>query len=197
MTPNKVICLVAPTPHPTPPDLLPSSALASAVEWELGFRSSAAAAASVATQHAACTVASSQYSCALNGAMLQQLTATYLTLVDNIRARFSEHSSILRPLLLSQQNLNTLARSPPPPHPSPPVHLPLMHTISLAVQSLRDTIIVYDSCLHQLLSRPVPRPSTVSSGDPVLQCLGAGPLLQQLQAAQSAVRDAVAAAAVP
>jgi hypothetical protein len=72
-----------------------------------------------------------------------------------------------------------------------------MHPLSLAVQSLRDTIAVYNSCLYQLLSRPLPRSSTVSSGDPVLQCLGAGPLLQQLQAAQRAVRDAASAAAVP
>jgi hypothetical protein len=182
---------------PNRPQLTPFSALASAVEWELGMRSSAAAAASIATQHAACASASTRGACALNAAMLQQLTSTYLTLVDNTRARWSEHSSILRALLLCQQNLNALARSSPSYPSSSCFHLPLMHSLSLTVQSLRDTIAVYNSCLHQLLSRPTPCSSTASSGDPVLQCLGAGVLLQQLQAAQRAVRDAIAAAAVP
>lgn len=129
--------------------------------------------------------------------MLQQLVATYLALGDSIRARLGEHSSILRPLLLCQQNLNAIARCHPPP-PAPPLHLPLMHSLSLAVQSLRDTIAINNACLLQLLSHPTPPPpSSVPSDDPVLRALGGGRLLGELQAAQRAVRDAVAAAAVP
>ena len=128
--------------------------------------------------------------------MCLQLAGTYLALVDSLRLRLNEHSSILRPLLLCQQNLNTLARS----HPASPFSFPfpLMHSLALAVQSLRDATSLYNSCLHQLLAHPTPptSSSTASGGDVVLEALGGGWLLAELQAAQRAAADAAAVAAV-
>jgi hypothetical protein len=72
-----------------------------------------------------------------------------------------------------------------------------MHSLSLAVQSVRDAITLYNSCLLQLLACPTPpHPSNADSGgDPVLNVLGGDWLLVELQAAQKAAGDAVAAAA--
>jgi hypothetical protein len=127
--------------------------------------------------------------------MCLQLASTYLALVDSARLQLAEHSGILRPLLLCQQNFNALARSQ---SLSPALPLLLMHSLSLAVQSLRDAITLYNCCLLQLLARPTPpHPSnTDSGGDLVLQVLGGGWLLAELQAAQRAAGDAVAAAAL-
>jgi hypothetical protein len=130
--------------------------------------------------------------------MCVQLTGTYLTLVDSLRMRLNEHSSILRPLLMCQQKFNTLCRLHAVSPCSPPPYVPLICSLSLAVQSLRDAIALCSACLLQLLAHPTPSSASASEsgGDPVLHVLGGGWLLAELQAAQRVTADAIAAAAV-
>jgi hypothetical protein len=113
-------------------DAQPSADLASAIEWVQSFRSSAAAAANACTQQSACLQApSSQGECLYssaahlilgndsrptNSSCSQEQTDAYRSIVDTMHNRFSTHSAILQPLLLSLKNLNQL--SSPPPSPS-------------------------------------------------------------------------------
>jgi len=70
-----------------------------------------------------------------------------------------------------------------------------MQALTLAAQSLRDTIALYHTYLLSLLTRPNPPPSSSPEYDPVLQALGDREGLVPLLAAQRAADDAATAAA--
>jgi hypothetical protein len=113
----------------------------------------------------------------------------YRSIVDSMHVRFSRHSFILDPLLLSLKHLNTLS-SPPPPL--------LPHALSQASQALRLSIAQYHSLLLALAARPGPVSvfSLSPVDDPVLRALGQQGALTELLAAHKVAGDVAAAGAV-
>jgi hypothetical protein len=101
---------------------------------------------------------------------------------------FSRHTAIISPLLLSLAHLNALSPSAP---------LPLLHTLTQAVQALRHSTAVQHSLLLALAARPGPVSSLSPSPatDPVLQSLSGQGALDELLAAQNAARDLAASVA--
>ncbi len=184
-------------------DAQPSTDLASAIEWVQSFRSSAAAAANACTQQSACLQApSSQGECLYssaahlilgndsrptNSSCSQEQTDAYRSIVDTMHNRFSTHSAILQPLLLSLKNLNQLS--------SPP--LALVHSLTQASQALGQSFSMYSSLLLALAARagPVSMFSSSPVDDPLLRALQGNGALAELQAAQKTVADIAAVVA--
>jgi hypothetical protein len=103
-----------------------------------------------------------------------------------MHARLSKHSSIVDPL---EQSLKDFAAS------STPALQHAAHSMVLATQALRHSIVQHHSCILALLSRPPPLAASFApQHDPVLQALGSGIALEELFAAQRAVDDAAATA---
>jgi hypothetical protein len=123
-----------------------------------------------------------------NSPCSQEQTHAYRSIVDTMHNRFSTHSAILQPLLLSLKNLNQL--SPP----SPPA---LVHSLTQASQALGQSISMYNSLLLALAARagPVSMFSSSPVDDPLLHALQGNGALAELQAAQKTVRDIVAVVA--
>ena len=123
-----------------------------------------------------------------NSPCSQEQTHAYRSIVDTMHNRFSTHSAILQPLLLSLKNLNQLSPPPPPA---------LVHSLTQASQALGQSISMYNSLLLALAARagPVSMFSSSPLDDPLLHALQGNGALAELQAAQKTVRDIVAVVA--
>jgi hypothetical protein len=105
----------------------------------------------------------------------------YRAVIDRTQVHFSQHTTIIDPLLLSLTHLNALSPSAP---------LPLLHALTQAAQALRHSITLHHSLLLALAARLSPVPTLLLSParDPVLQALAGHGALAELLAAQKAAR---------
>jgi hypothetical protein len=143
--------LTPPPPHLSLSPLAPLTRrpdLAAAIEWSQGFRSTAAAAAGICSRGSNCSSPAIPGTCDIGIELCtQQQLESYHVLLNNMHARLSKHSSIVDPL---EQSLKDLSAS------SAPALQHAAHSMVLATQALRHSIVQHHSCILALLSRPPP-----------------------------------------